>query len=237
MVAIRSNNFETREQNEDKNDNKNQIKRTTYRTIKKKKWNSSTQLVFSLLLWFITSDRFADAAPQLRGDRGLVENEDVLGSFGTNDTLTETPNLQLYSKVTIQNDTPYPAYDTYVEYSVGGVTDSIHEGIVSGYKWTGPTRGLALVVKIYATLRTRPEARQRRLQLDDWSRLDDDYSDPYEHGDKACNPYLSIGTTHADYFIILMGDVCCVRSSYQTKECPWNSKYEKVIINLDVYTK
>ena len=181
--------------------------------------NAASILCTSLV---ITSDRFADAAPQLRGHRGVVENEDVLVSFVTNDTITETPNLQLYSKITIQNDTPYQAYDTYVEYSVGGVTDSIHEGIVSGYKWTGPTRGLALVVKIYATLRTLPEARQRRLYFgdNDIYGLDDDYVDPFKHGDKACNPYLSIGTTHADYFIILMGDVCCIRSSYQTKECP-----------------
>ena len=112
-----------------------------------------------------------------------------------------------YSKVTIQNDTPYDTtngpseginpYDTFVYYSAFCETDYIPEGIRTGYMWTGPRRGGCLVEKIYTTL-ARPG------------------------GNLVCdNYYSSVGTTHADYFIILIDGKCCVRSSYQTlTECP-----------------
>ena len=119
----------------------------------------------------------------------------------------KTPILR-YSKVTIQNDTPYDTtngpseginpYDTFVYYSAFCETDYIPEGIRTGYMWTGPRRGGCLVEKVDATL-ARPG------------------------GNLVCdNYYSSVGTTHADYFIILIGNKCCVRSSYQTQnECPW----------------
>ena len=47
--------------------------------------NAASILCTSLV---ITSDRFADAAPQLRGHRGGVETEAVVGAFVNTDTNT-----------------------------------------------------------------------------------------------------------------------------------------------------
>ena len=49
------------------------------------KFINASIIIFTSVV--VTSDIFADAAQQLRGRRGLVENEDVLVSF-VNDTIT-----------------------------------------------------------------------------------------------------------------------------------------------------
>ena len=119
----------------------------------------------------------------------------------------KTPILR-YSRVTIQNDTPYDTtkaaagltYVAYGPFSVFCDFDYIPEGIKTGYMWTGPRRGGCLVENIFTTL-ARPKN---------------------QGGNLLCDKYnSSVGTTHADYFIILIGNKCCVRSSYQTQnECP-----------------
>ena len=60
------------------------------------KFINASFIIFTSLV--ITSDIFADAEQQLRGHRGLVENEDVLVSFVTNDT-TNTGEMKSISKV------------------------------------------------------------------------------------------------------------------------------------------
>ena len=104
-----------------------------------------------------------------------------------------------YSEVTIKNDTPFHSLQVSVLYKFLCKADLVREGIASGYTWQGPSRGMCLVKYILATL-DRPEDKGGKLTCDQYDPL--------------------ASTTHADYFIILIGNKCCVRSSYQTKECP-----------------
>ena len=67
------------------------------------KFTNAAIIIFTLLA--ITSDRFADAAKQLRGHRGLVGNEDVDGSFVNTDT--DTGEMEIISF----NPTPPPTVD------------------------------------------------------------------------------------------------------------------------------
>ena len=64
--------------------------------------NAAIILVTSLIL---TSDHFADAAQQLRGHRGGVETEAVLGAFMNTD-ITNTGDIDSISKV---EDLAHPA--------------------------------------------------------------------------------------------------------------------------------
>ena len=149
----------------------------------------------------------------------------------------ESELLQHYPYVTITNKTPFdvrrPMKDDpwnfrLSNFSVGYLKifamfgcpyDFMREGLSSGRTITASSRGLCLVDEIYATLKypvsappTKAFSRSSRntsLDKDGWLALE-------------CTPYISSGTSHSIYSILMKDDDggCCILSSHQIQKCP-----------------
>ena len=101
----------------------------------------------------------------------------------------------------ITNATPYPVSYTGIYYAFCE-KDIFEDEIAAGATWRAPSRGACLVDYLEVAL----------VDIEDYRR-------PY----LECMPFTSSpATRQADYRIIMRGDeeVCCVRSSQESQECP-----------------
>ena len=101
----------------------------------------------------------------------------------------------------ITNVTPYPVYYTEIYYAFCE-KDLSEDGIAAGATWRAPARGACFVAELGAALVDTEDDRRPYLE---------------------CAPFTSSpGTSQADYRIIMNEpeDVCCVRSSQESQECP-----------------
>lgn len=101
----------------------------------------------------------------------------------------------------ITNATPYPVYYTEIYYAFCE-KDLSEDGIAAGATWRAPARGACFVAELGAALVDTEDDRRPYLE---------------------CAPFTSSpGTSQADYRIIMNEpeDVCCVRSSQESQECP-----------------
>ena len=101
----------------------------------------------------------------------------------------------------ITNATPSPV--SYIEvYYAFCEKDESEDGIAAGATWMAPARGACFVTELEAALVDAEDDRRPKLE---------------------CTPFTSSpGTRQADYRIIMNEeeDVCCVRSSQESQECP-----------------
>lgn len=153
--------------------------------------NQNSTLYFSKT---ITIMKFSILAVALLASTALVSVTLAAGKGGVRGSIdpTQTHRSLQYSKVTIQNDTPHHSSETIVSYTGLLCSDDIiSEGIATGYKWTGPKRGLCSIDLISTTL-------------------------DLPTGPLECGPYAnSSGTSRSEFFIIFINGECCVRGSNQ----------------------
>ena len=149
------------------------------------------------LTFYNTDDERAAQRSKTRNDRYLHQEEATTPVLSMMPHPFASGHRQLYTSVSVKNDTPYEVNSIRVEYCVCSKDENSF--IASGGTWTvGTSRGGCLLTEIHST-----------LILNDGTGRELD-----------CIPYLSAGTTYAQFFIMLFDDVCCMRSSHQSPtEC------------------
>jgi hypothetical protein len=157
-------------------------------------------------------ERFAVRSPTHNGDRYLRQEG------ATKPVLSMMPHpfasRQLYYRVAIKNDTPYEVISARIEYC--GCAKDENTFIASGGTWTADSyRGGCLVTEIHATVRL-PGTFGREVECLS-----------YKSGGSAS---FGEGTGLSGFFLMLIDDVCCLRSSIQSNtECtiqdPGNIRY------------
>jgi len=123
----------------------------------------------------------------------LMWIDDVCCLRSSQQSNTECTDQQkgLYPKVQITNDTPYEVNFARIEYAA--CADDENNFIASGGTWTARTyRGACLVTWIHSTLILPDGTGQGRVL--------------------ECVSYRNSGTGKADFYIMWIGDVCCLRS-------------------------